>query len=378
MNGPLDDRLRFLAKIGTGPMDEKNIPRWRRRATDSDTAIGEKAIEILATRAPKGRPTCRPRAAAGRICDSADAGRCARPPRGRCGTELRRPPPAADRFRRPATRTAVLKILLGLGDHGAVIKRQHSFRRTLAGFVRDRALDSLREFGDALIEPVIELLHDPDPDMRSGAIAVAARFDDPRIVPATIDLLHDPDWWIRISAADTLGRLKDPRAVEPLIAALGRPRYEVGRRRSARPHRRSARFPALGNMLADPLPDVRIEVMQALRHFKHPQVQQRADFSVAQNDPDRAVRTHAIDILDELAPRTSKSQSRVDAIRKAALTVAGIARRAAAEHAADRHAQSRARPTSISPSASRRSSASPPTCCARRASRSPPRRPRRC
>ena len=77
-------------------------------------------------------------------------------------------------------------------------------------------------------------------------------------------------------------------------------------------------------MLADPTPDVRIEVMQALRHFKHPQVQ-NALLQMAANDPERTVRARAIDILDEIAVSENKSQAQIDAVRKQALTVTGKA-----------------------------------------------------
>ena len=101
---------------------------------------------------------------------------------------------------------------------------------------------------------------------------VAQSFEDPRIVPATIGLLKDPDWWIRITAAETLGRLKDPRGVQPLIEALSDPETRwsavealgrIGDLRAA---------PALSQLLQDPAPEVRIEVIQALSHFEHPQM----------------------------------------------------------------------------------------------------------
>ena len=244
-----DDRLPFLNRLATSEIDENAAKRWRRVATDTNPAVRDKAIEVLATRAPQQSidlliealpqagyavqqiiVEAMTRAAAGQGVAFAD--------------KLLPALASGD----ASTRTAVLKILLGIGDPAGVIKRYIRFSSTLAGFVRDRALESLRDFGAALIEPVIELLHDPDPDTRSGAMAVAGVFDDVRIVPATIELLSDPDWWIRISAADTLGRLKDPRAVEPLVAASRRCRPEVGRRRSARAHRRPAR-------LAGPRPD---------------------------------------------------------------------------------------------------------------------------
>ena len=320
--GPTDERLPFLMKISAAEMDENALRRWRRLAIDPETPIREKAIEVLAARAPQHSIDllieALPRSGYGIQQIIVDAlTKIAAGHDGLTFAERLLPALASGDA---TTRTSVLKVLLGIGDKAGVIRRYIRFSATLAGFVRDRSLESLREFGNALVEPVIELLHDPDPDVRSGAIAVAAGFEDVRIVPSAIELLKDPDWWIRLSAADTLGRMKDPRAVEPLIASLSdadvkRAAVEaLGRIGDVRA------LPALGRMLSDASPDVRIEVMQALKHFKHPQVQSALS-SVAQSDMDRVVRTHAVEILDELALSDRKSQVQIDAIRKAALTV---------------------------------------------------------
>jgi twitching motility protein PilT len=319
------ERVVFLNKLANAEMDDRGVARWRQLAAEEDTMVREKAIEVLATRAPaasvdllvKELPRVRystqqlivdalTKAAQGSGVEFAD--------------KLLPLIASGD----AGTRTAVLKILPSIGDPAAVVKRFIIFTKSLAGFVRDRALDSLRAFGDQLLEPAIELLRDPDDDVRAAAVTVASMFDDPRVVPATIALLKDPDWWIRIAAADTLGRLKDARAVEPLIAAMADPDLKwsaveaLGRIGDPRA------LPALGRMLADPSPDVRIEVMQALRHFKHPQVQ-NALLQMATNDPERSVRGRAIDILDELALSDKTSQSQVDAVRKQAMTVTGKA-----------------------------------------------------
>jgi twitching motility protein PilT len=321
-NGSAEERLPFLTKIAGGDFDENALRRWRRLAADPDTPVREKAIEVLATRAPQHSIDllidALPHSGYGVQQIIVEAlTKAAAGPDGLTFAERLLPALASGDA---TTRTSVLKILLGIGDTAGVIRRYIRFSATLAGFVRDRSLESLREFGNALVEPVIELLHDSDPDIRSGAIAVAAGFDDVRIVPSAIELLRDPDWWIRLSAADTLGRMKDPRAVEPLIATLSdsdvkRAAIEaLGRIGDVRA------LPALGRMLSDASADVRIEVMQALKHFKHPQVHSALS-AVAQSDMDRAVRTQAVEILDELALSDHKSQVQVDAIRKAALTV---------------------------------------------------------
>lgn len=316
--GPAEERIQFLNKLASVEQaDPKSIAMWQRMATDLDDVIRDKALQFLAARAPQSSIDLfvqeLPRASYNTKQALVDALTKAAASEGLKLVDRLLPLIAAGDA---STRNAVVKILLGVGDATAVIKRYLIFAKTLAGFVRDRSLDLLRTFGDQLIEPVIELLHDSDADIRSSAISVASAFEDPRVVPATIELLKDPDWWLRISAADTLGKLKDPRAVEPLIAAL--PDADVkwaaiealGRIGDARA------LPALGRMLADPAPDVRIEVIQALRHFNHPQVL-NALMQVAQNDTNRAVRTRAVDLLSEVA--TTEQQTQVDSVRKKAL-----------------------------------------------------------
>ncbi|MEA2238462.1 MAG: twitching motility protein PilT [Thermoanaerobaculia bacterium] len=320
--GPVDERMPFLSKLAASELDENAVKRWRRFAADPDSAVRDKAIEVLATRAPQHSLDllieALPKSGYGLQQIIVEAITRAAAGQGAAFADKLLPALASGDA---ATRSAVLKVLLGIGDPAGVIKRYIRFSSSLAGFVRDRALESLRDFGPALVEPVIELLNDPDPDTRSGAMAVAGVFDDVRIVPATIHLLKDDDWWIRVSAADTLGRLKDPRSVEGLVAVLGDPDVKLAAVEALGRIADPRALPALGKMLADPAPDVRIEVMHALKNFKHPQVR-NALTSIAQNDIDRGVRTQAVEILSELASDDS-SGAQLEGLRKMALAVSG-------------------------------------------------------
>ena len=321
--GPTDERMPFLTKLAAGDVDENSAKRWRRFALESDHAVRDKAIEVLATRAPQQSLDllidALPHSGYGLQQIIVEAITKTAAGQGAPFAEKLLPALASGDA---GTRTAVLKVLLGIGDHAGVIKRYIRFSNTLAGFVRDRALESLRDFGPALVEPVIELLSDSDPDTRSGAMAVASVFDDVRIVPMTVQLLRDNDWWIRISAADTLGRIKDPRAVEPLVAVLADSDVKLAAIEALGRIGDARALPALGRLLADPTPDVRIEVMHALKHFKHPQVL-AAITGLAQKDPDRDVRAQAVEILDELALKDRSTHAQVEAIRKSALSVSG-------------------------------------------------------
>ena len=316
-----EERAQIVARLATGEFEERSMPRWHRLATEADEAIRGRALDFLARKAPS--PPVElfveqlPNAGYATQQVLIEALTRAAASGGPEFVEKLLPLTASGE---PATRSAVMKILLGLGQPKVVIRKYIDFAKGLAPFVRERVLDSLRAFGKDLIEPVIELLNDPDEDIRGAAVAVASGFDDPRVVPATINLLRDSDWWIRIAAADALGKLQDPRAVEPLIAALADPDLKWSAVEALGRIGDNRALNALGRMLADPLADVRIEVMQALKRFDHPQVSQ-ALMRMASSDPERSVRARAIDILDQIAKEKQQATEQVDAIRAEALAV---------------------------------------------------------
>ena len=316
-----EERLQVIARLAAGQPEPRNLPRWYQLAEDRDDDARNRALEFLATK-PAAPPTellvaqlpnagyatqqiiiaALTRAASGAEVDFVD--------------QLLPLVASGDL----GTRSAVMKILIGLQQPKAVIRKYLQFAKTLTPFIRDRVLDSLRAFGDDLVEPVVELLADPDQEIRSVAIGVAITFDDPRVVPATITLLRDPDWWIRIAAADALGKLKDPRAIEPLTAALTDPELKWSAVEALGRIGDNRALNALGRMLADPLAGMRIEVMQALKRFDHPQVSQVL-MRVASADPDRFVRARAVDILDEISKKKQEPSAELDSIRSTALQV---------------------------------------------------------
>ncbi|HEX8620077.1 MAG TPA: PilT/PilU family type 4a pilus ATPase [Thermoanaerobaculia bacterium] len=321
--GAEDDRVAFLTKLGTHDLDDKAIPRWQRLAQDSNPAIRDKALEVLAARAPMSSIPLfvqqLPQAGYSvqqLLIDALTRAAASQPPQ---IMDLLLPLVASGDA---STRTAVLNILLRMPNTHEVVKRYIRFTKTIAGFARDRALESLRVFGPQIIEPAIELLSDPDDELRAAAIAVAGTFEDPRLVPATITLLKDPDWWIRIAAAETLGRIRDPRSVEPLVAALADPDVKwaaveaLGRIADPRA------LPALGRMLGAPPPAVRSEVMQALQNFKHPQVTQ-ALTQIATHDAERTVRMRAVDILEQIEKRDNRGDD-VARVRNEALAARSV------------------------------------------------------
>jgi twitching motility protein PilT len=317
--GRVEDRCAYLTRLTSTSVDPKGLVRWRKLARDPEKVIREKALGVLAAHDPESHVDLLveqlPLVDYSTQQVLVDA--LTRAAAGKGG-------PFADRILPlmaagdAGTRSVVLKILLGMPDRRDVVRRYIVFSKTLAGWARDRALESMRAFGADLLEPTVELLSDPDEEVRASAMLVAQSFEDPRVVPATIGLLKDPDWWIRITAAETLGRLQDPRGVAPLVEALADPETRwsaveaLGRIGDLRA------VPALSRLLEDPAPEVRIEVIQALSLFEHPQM---LDFvrNVAKQDPSRPVRARALEIAREMAARKQTKLADEDALKQAAL-----------------------------------------------------------
>jgi twitching motility protein PilT len=319
---PPEERSRYLERLALLPVDAANAARWQKAAADQEPQVRDVALQYLARNAAaqtaKLLAQALPAASYAAQQTIIDALSKLAATRGPEMTALVLPLIASGA---PATRSAVLRILLHDPDRKRVIRDYIAFSKKLAGFVRDRAIDSLREFGSDLVEPAIELLADPDEDMRAAAVGLVAAFEDKRLVPALIPLLKDSDWWVRIAAAENLGRLGDPAAVDALVAALADPDVKwtaveaLGRLADPRA------LNPLGRLLADPQPNVRIEVIQALRNFRHPQVLQVLT-TVATSDPQREVRTRALEIVEELSQRDHAAID-LAAMRSAAMSVRG-------------------------------------------------------
>src|ERR1019366_7084157 len=146
--GPADERIPFLNKLASGEFDDNAIRRWRRFAAEPENAVRDKAIEILATRAPQQSLDllieALPNSGYGLQQIIVEAITRAAAGQGAAFADKILPGLASGDA---ATRTSILKILLGIGDPAGVIKRYIRFSSSLAGFVRDRTLESLRDFG---------------------------------------------------------------------------------------------------------------------------------------------------------------------------------------------------------------------------------------
>jgi HEAT repeat protein len=79
--------------------------------------------------------------------------------------------------------------------------------------------------GQQAVPTLIDALDDAG--TRGAAATALGQLHDSRATKALIELLHEPEPEIRAAAARALGAIKDPRAVEALVAAAPDPEYEV-------------------------------------------------------------------------------------------------------------------------------------------------------
>ena len=71
------------------------------------------------------------------------------------------------------------------------------------------------------VAPLLALLREQNPDLRTAVAETLGNFHDPRITPALLPLLQDAQANIRHAAMQALAARGDQRAVEPLLAWLG-------------------------------------------------------------------------------------------------------------------------------------------------------------
>jgi twitching motility protein PilT len=203
-------------------------------------------------------------------------------------------------------RQRTVRVLLNIPDTAGVLRAFIHRAKSLAGWIRERAMETLQEFEESLIEPVVELLGDPEDDVRVSGLMLAAFFEDPRLVEPIIRLMKDPDWWLRITAAQILGKLGDARAVDVLIEALKDEDLKwtavgslgaIGDPRALRP---------IAGLLSDPAAEVRLEVLNALEKFGDERVLPLVE-KCASLDPSLEVRERASKVHAAIAKANDKT-----------------------------------------------------------------------
>ncbi len=82
------------------------------------------------------------------------------------------------------------------------------------------AADTIKKIGRPAVRPLIDTLHDANPELRSWAARLLRDVPDERAVEPLIGVLSDGEARVSSNAIATLGELRDARAVDPLLRCL--------------------------------------------------------------------------------------------------------------------------------------------------------------
>lgn len=142
--------------------------------------------------------------------------------------------------------------------------------RNSFGWIRDRALRSLKEASNHFVDGIVSLMDDPDPDIRSLAESIGVTLEDARAVPALIRMLNGTDWWLRYCAAETLARIKDPRGFQPLSDMLNSEENRLFAIEALGILKDPRALQPLSKLIPAANQDEQLEIVEAFRRIGHP------------------------------------------------------------------------------------------------------------
>lgn len=204
------------------------------------------------------------------------------------------------------TRVVALEILLKMKDRENILKTIIHFFEDLPGWIRERALVSLKAYSEHIIKDLLLMFNDPDPDTRATSMIIASNFKNDEVARRISSLLKDPDWWIRITAAELLGDLGYPEIIPQLIESLMDSEIRWAATEALGKLGDKRAIPVLSGLLMDSSPDVRIEALNALKNFDDPSIIDLF-LKTASDDPMISIRNRAMDAVRELKEKLNVS-----------------------------------------------------------------------
>ncbi|HZA13865.1 MAG TPA: PilT/PilU family type 4a pilus ATPase [Myxococcaceae bacterium] len=201
-----------------------------------------------------------------------------------------------------AARQAATELLFSCLPKDEALQLILEHLKDVPGWTRMRALQTLESQGNQLVEPVLQLLAHPDPQMRANALIIAEKLKSPKLVPALSKLVSDPDWATRVTAADLLSRIGDSAAAPALLGLVRDPECRWVALESLAKLGDPKLIEQVLPLLKDPDPDNRIDVLTALAHFEDARLV-HLFHRVAAADRAEPVRKLAQDLLTRLAKK---------------------------------------------------------------------------
>ena len=300
--GPV--RLKAMRKLVEGTPDASRLGLLRRLARDEDHQIRLQALEALShVPGPQVLGLMIERIAEGDSSEQAIAERYL--------ANAEKVDPVAKRNAlleiltrgNQNTRRIVMRSLLGADSAANVVREVLTRGKGMAGWLRNRVLEALREAGDQVLKATLEVIQGDDQELRTSAVMMLADGKpQPMMLGPFCRLLSDPDWWLRVSACEVLGNLGDERAVPYLVRALEDDETRWAAVDALAQIGAASALQPLSKLLRDPREEVRMEVLQAFSRYSDQRLLPVIR-SVRDRDPSEAVRERAREVLRDLNQR---------------------------------------------------------------------------
>ncbi|MEM7202317.1 MAG: HEAT repeat domain-containing protein [Planctomycetota bacterium] len=201
---------------------------------------------------------------------------------------------------RDSVRQAAVQLLTEFPDRTEFLRTFLLDAPTMVYWLRDRCIKALLSVADRLAEPLLELMHDPDEEVRVGAMTLAAKTKDPRFLAPVRDLfVGGGDWWARVIAADVLAEFDRPDVVDCLASQISDPDLRYGVIAALGKTQSAHALPHLVRALGDPTRGIRSCALEALRGFTDPRAV-AAVTQLAGGDPESAIRDKARSVLETM------------------------------------------------------------------------------
>ena len=208
-------------------------------------------------------------------------------------------------------RESAVKLLKEIPNRVHVIRAFLLFSKGLAHWLRDRTHQSFRLMTQDLLDPIMELMEDKNPEIRVGAMMLAADSNDPRVIPILRKIfLGNDDWWVRVLAADQLARFPRSDVTDTLISKINDPDLRYSIVSALGVIESPAVIPPLLICLNDPQRTIRMAVLDALENIHYPEVAD-AVAQVAVGDAEDEVRDKAVLTLEAMG---SVGSNRLEAV----------------------------------------------------------------
>ena len=195
-------------------------------------------------------------------------------------------------------RTAAVELLREMPNLKKVLRTYILHSRGLIHWLRERCMKSILKISTDLVKPLVELMEDPEEDVRIGAMNLAVQTRDPRIVKAVAGIfLSDSDWWVRTMAADILALFPMPDVVKLLASKLQDPDLRYGIFAALGEIDSPDALPYLLTGLQDQEKGIRSTTLTALEGKDDPKIVE-AVLQIARGDPVQALRDKAEVLLE--------------------------------------------------------------------------------